>query len=147
MLVRPSQRLPWEFSKSFLCFLSCLPVWYRPHTLTWIVLLIGWQINIPQIGTFHQQHFNRTFTDSVQEEQLGFFHTGPRVGPFVLRQTYPKIWTFWLWNFQLRRCIFHFDLGKSDTASAAWPEHPGSLDFMSMTFCWLSFGTLMILVQ
>ena len=46
-LVLPDQRLPWEFSKSVLCFLFFLPVWYRPHTQIGIVLLLGWQINIP----------------------------------------------------------------------------------------------------
>ena len=47
-LFLPDQRLSWEFSKSVLCFLSWLPVWYRPHTLIGIVLLLGWQRNISQ---------------------------------------------------------------------------------------------------
>ena len=52
MLVLSNQRLPWEFSKSVLCLLSCLPVWYRPHTLIRMVLLLGWQINIPSLKLF-----------------------------------------------------------------------------------------------
>ena len=47
MLVLPDQRLSWKLSKSVPCFLSCLPVWYRPHTLIRLVLLLGWRINIP----------------------------------------------------------------------------------------------------
>ena len=32
MLVLPCQHLSWEFSKSVLCFLFFVSVWYRPHT-------------------------------------------------------------------------------------------------------------------
>ena len=33
-------------------FLSCLPVWYRPHTLIGSVLSLGWQTNIPSLKLF-----------------------------------------------------------------------------------------------
>ena len=36
-----------NFPSRFSCSLFCLPFWYRPHTLIKIVLLLGWQINIP----------------------------------------------------------------------------------------------------
>ena len=52
MLVLPNQRLSPELSKSVLCVLSCKPVSYRPHTLTGIVLLLGWQINILSLKLF-----------------------------------------------------------------------------------------------
>ena len=52
MLVLPGQRLPWEFAKSVLCFLSCLPVWYRPRTQTRIVLFLGQRTSSPNLELF-----------------------------------------------------------------------------------------------
>ena len=64
---------------------SMLPVWYRPHTLIRIVLLLGWQRNIPSLKLF-PSHTSIGFskiafpiivlpeddrTDSFREERLG----------------------------------------------------------------------------
>ena len=65
-LVLPDQRLSSEFSKSVSCFLFCLPFWYRPLTQIRIVLLLGWQINIPSLKLFP----NRV---SIELSQIVFF--------------------------------------------------------------------------
>ena len=56
MLVLPNQRLSSKFSKSVLGFLFFLTFWNRPHTLIRIVLLLGWQINIPNLTIFPKDH-------------------------------------------------------------------------------------------
>ena len=53
------------------------------------------------------------------------FHTGPRFRPFMSWKTYPKIWTFWLWNSGQSGSILHLDLGE----------------------CWYSVGCLSITVK
>ena len=39
-----------------------------------------------------------------------------------------------IWEFSKIWCILHFYLEEADTASAACPAHPGSLEMISMTF-------------
>ena len=84
MLVLQHQRLSWEFSKSVLCFLSCLSIGYRPHTLIRLLLLRDWQINILSLRLFPTRvpielsHIafpkivlpSRDRTDSFREERL-----------------------------------------------------------------------------
>ena len=125
MLVLPDQRLPWELSKSVLCFLLCLPLWYRPHTLIGIVLLLGWQIDI--FKQFSQPCSNRTFSNCLS-------HNSPAKGwPYRIRSrgtTGSSILDHDFDHlcfgrriqisgqcdfgiFKKRWCIFHFDLGVS----------------------------------
>ena len=92
MLVLPSQRLSWEFSKSVPCFLFCLPFWYLPQTQTRIVLLLGWHRNISGLKLFPnslpKELSQITWRVTVQislKRNDWVFHTGPWFGQFVLR--------------------------------------------------------------
>ena len=147
MLVLPSQRLPWEFSKSVLCFLSCLPLWYRPHERIRIVLLLGWQINVPSLELVPN-------CVPIELDQIAFpiivLPEGDRTDSFREERLGLPYWTM-IWAIcvvvdeskcldipilELAKTLMHLPFWpvSADTASAACPEHPGSLEKMSMTF-------------
>ena len=101
-----------------------------------------------QLKTFLQPCSNRTFSNCrshnsparkwpykfLFERNDWVFHTGPRFWPFVLWQTRPNVWIFWLWNKNNVDASSILTWVYVDPASAACPEHPGSLEIMSMTF-------------
>ena len=92
-----------------------------------------------QLETFSQPYFNRIVlpkddrTDFAQEERLDHPHWTMILAICALVDVskYRDILTY---DFSMTLVHHPFlTCGKADTASAAWPEHPGSLDIMSMT--------------
>ena len=113
-----------------------------------------------QLKTFPQSCSNKTFsnsllhrspaeddrTNSAQEERLNLPYWTTFLVICALKDVpkYLDIMTSEFLNNVEASSILTCVL--ADTASAAWPEHPGSLDIMSL-FLRLSFGMLVILVQ
>ena len=87
------------------------------------------------------------------------FHAGPWFRPFLFWQTNPNIWTFWLWNFEHRWCIFHFILDVKQILRlllvlrnlAIWRWYPWSwrLSFVTQTnlALWIRHKSLNHLLQ
>ena len=146
MLVLPSQRLPWEFSKSVLCFLFCLPVWHRPHTLIRIVLFHDVHRDIHNLE-FSPSHVSIGFsqiafpiivlpeddrTDPFREERLGLQYWTMILAICVVVDESKCLDTPILDFLKQFVSIFHLTWVLADTASAACPSQPGSLEMISM---------------
>ena len=141
MMVLPDQLLYWVLSTTDQCFVSFQPILCHPHTQIRIILFHDEQRDIPNLETFSQPCFNRIFSNCLSQNSpakrwpyrfRSRGTTGSSIlehdcGHFVSWQTSPNVWTFR--NFGASSI---FNLVKADTASAACPAHPGSLEMISM---------------
>ena len=148
MLVLPNQLLYWVLSTSDQCFVSFQPILCHPHTQIRIILLHGVQKSIPN----WKLSPNRIL---IRFSQIAFSHNSPAKGwPYRFRsrgKTGSSILDHDFGHLCRGRRIQmsrHSDLGifynfgaysiftwvQADTASAACPAHPGSLDLISMPF-------------
>ena len=105
-------------------FCLCLPVWYRPHTQTRIVLLLCWQKNIPRLKLFP----NRVL---VELSQLAFpvkvLPKDDRTNSFQEERLDLPYRTM-IWAICLFSKRTHWDKEKSVARSAeALPHHPQHL--------------------
>ena len=69
--------------------------------------------NHSQFGTFFLSKSLEDFYTRIQQITTVSSMLDQDLEPIVSWLTYPKIWTFWLWNFEQFWSIFHFDLGVS----------------------------------
>ena len=148
MLVLPNQVLYGILSTSDQCFVSFQPIWCHPHTQIRITLFHDEQRDIPNLE-FSPSHVSIGFsqiafpimvlpkgdrTDSFREERLGLPYWNHDFGHLcrggrIQMSGHSDFGFFnYLWAFSIFTWVY------ADTASAACPAHPGSLDMISMTF-------------
>ena len=148
MLVFPNQLLYWVLSTSDQCFVSFQPIWCHPHSQIRITLFHGVRISIPN----WKPSPNRV---PIELSQIAFSHNSTaKEWPYRFRSRGTTR------SAMLDRDLCHLCRGRriqmsghsdsgifnnlgassfftwvyADTASAACPAHPGSLEMTSMTF-------------
>ena len=148
MLVLPNQLLYWVLSTSDQCFVSFQPIWCHPHTQIRTILFHCVRTSIPNLETFSQPYFNRIFSNCLSHNSpaKGWpcrFRSRGTTGSSILDHDFGH-----LCSGRRIQMSGHSDLGifsnfvasfiftweKADTATAACPAQPGSLEMTSMTF-------------
>ena len=148
MLVLPNQLLYGVLSTSEQCFHSFQPILCHPQIQTRITLFHGLRISILNVKLSH----NRTskgffqipfpitvlpkddYTDFAQEERLGLPYW-TMIWAICVVVDESKCLDIPIWEFSI--ILVHLLIltcVKEDTASAACPAQPGSLEMISMTF-------------
>ena len=130
-------------------FASFQPCWYRARILLRINLVFGEQRDIPSSVLFPNSRSNQILSNfslpqksckwvSIQiwfEGKYWVFKDWPWFWPSVSWNTYPKIWTFWLWDSAQFGSTFRFYLSAhAGIASAACPSPSGGLAMTYTTF-------------